>query len=201
MDRKRKTKSPCDDCGISTERCFCDQIEVLTLKTKLLLLVHYKELKRTTNSGRLAVKALKNSEMKIRGRDREPLDLTPSLEGEYQSLIFFPSADAVELTPQLVQSFEKPIQLIVPDGNWRQASKVPQRHPELFNVPKVILKIPNTAKDHLRKEHSEFGMSTLEAIARAFGVIEGIGVQDSLLALYKLKLESTLVGRGQVPRL
>lgn len=198
MDRQRKTKNPCSDCGISLDRCICSQIEELSLKTRLILLVHYKELKRTTNSGRLAVKALKNSEMKIRGKEREPLDLTPLLTNDYQSLVFFPSEDAVELTKEVVASFKKPIQLIVPDGNWRQASKVPQRHPELKSLPKVFLKIPNTAKDHLRKEHSEFGMSTLEAIARAYGVIEGEAVENKLLALYQLKLQATILGR---PRL
>jgi DTW domain-containing protein YfiP len=39
-------------------------------------------------------------------------------------LLFYPSEDAVELDKELVAQDQKPIQLIVPDGTWRQASKV-----------------------------------------------------------------------------
>ena len=59
-----------------------------------------------------------------------------------------------------------------------------------------MMKIPNLAKNHLRAESSEFGMSTLEAIARALGVIEGDEVEKKLLEVYQVKLERTLIGRG-----
>jgi hypothetical protein len=47
-------------------------------------------------------------------------------------------------------------------------------------------------------ESKAIGMATLEAIAFALGVIEGESIQDSLLTLYKLKLQKTLASRGQI---
>lgn len=196
--RQRKTKSPCNTCGLGAELCICALVPTLNLRTKVVLIIHAKELKRTTNSGRLAIKALQNSEMIVRGQTKVSLNLEPLLTETYESLFFYPSDDAVELTSAFLRQFKKPIQLIVPDGNWRQASKVHLRHKELTHLPRVMIRIPNTAQHHLRREHNEFGMSTLEAVAHALGVIEDHKIRDALLTVYKNKLQQTLVGRGIV---
>lgn len=209
INRKRKTKNPCHICGFSKGfaendssaiLCLCHEIKKKNSQTKLLLIIHYKELKRTTNSGKLAVAALENSELLIRGLIDKPLDLTSHLdsssEKKYESLLFFPSSESHELTTEFISQFSKPIQLIVPDGNWRQASKVASRHKELASLPKVMIAHENKAEYHLRKETSPCGMSTLEAIARAFEIIDSHEVGNYLMKLYQLKLQKTLLGRG-----
>lgn len=197
-DRKRKTKNPCQGCGLHLNRCICKLVTSLDLKTKIVLVIHRKELKRTTNTGQLALKSLVNSEMRIRGEQNcKPLDLSDLLTANYQTYLFFPSDDAVELTSELVQSSPLPIQLIVPDGNWRQASKVFSRHPELKALKKVKISAVNKSNLHLRTEHTPEGMATLQAIALALGIIEGPNVQKILLDLYDAKLKQTLIGRGK----
>jgi DTW domain-containing protein len=195
--RKRKTKNPCSGCSLHKERCICVFIPHLNLKTKISLVVHAKELKRTTNTGTLALKGLTNSEMIIRGKDHLPVDLSSLLNPEYRTYLFYPTDNAIELDRELVEKESKPIQLIVPDGNWRQASKVHIRHPELALIPRVMISTPNRANHHLRAENTEYGMSTIEAIARALGVIEGKEVEKLLLELYQHKLTQTLIGRGE----
>ena len=49
---------------------------------------------------------------------------------------------------------------------------------------------------HLRAQHRQEGMATLQAIAHALGVIEGDLVKAQLMKLYHAKLEQTLIGRG-----
>jgi len=195
--RKRKPQDPCQVCFLHKDRCICESIPTLTLKTKISLIIHAKELKRTTNTGRLAIKALTNSEMRIRGEERETLDLSDLLSPSYRTLLFYPSDNAIELDQKLVSESALPIQLIVPDGNWRQASKVHYRHHELKHIPRVKISTPNTAELHMRTETTKAGMATLEAIAHALGIIEGDEVKEELMRFYKRKLEETLKGRGQ----
>ncbi|WP_413560480.1 tRNA-uridine aminocarboxypropyltransferase [Bdellovibrio sp. HCB209] len=196
LERKRKTKDPCPVCFLNKSRCVCAFIPKLTLKTRLCLVVHAKELKRTTNTGRLAIEALVNSEMRIRGADQNALDLSDLLTPQYRTVMFYPSDDARELTPDFVAEDPRPIQLIVPDGNWRQASKVHYRHHELKDVPRVMIKTPNQSPVHMRAETTAEGMATLQAIAEAIGVIEGDAAKEPLMKLYRAKLEGTLQGRG-----
>lgn len=126
----------------------------------------------------------------------QALDLSEQIDSPYQSLFLFPHEDAIELSSEFIKQFKKPIQLIVPDGNWRQASKVFNRQPELKNIPRVKISAANLATNHLRAEHMTEGMSTLEAIAKAFGFIEGAEVETALMKLYLAKLKNTLAGRG-----
>jgi DTW domain-containing protein YfiP len=176
------------------ERCICRFITKIRSRTKLTLIVHHRELKRTTNTGRLAVHALVNSEMYVRGKDRNRLDLSPILSPEFESYVLYPSDDAVDLGSMKPT---KPVQLIVSDGNWRQAGKLHHRHPELQHLPRVRISQKNLAKNHLRREHFAEGFSTLEAIAIAFGILEGESVKTDLMALYQAKLDATLAGRGR----
>lgn len=170
--------------------------------------MHAKELKRTTNTGRLAVEALVNSEIIVRGAGEENADgsfkaprlnLMQSLLPGYRPILLFPYDEATELDDAYVHLFTndpKPFQMLVPDGNWRQASKVHSRHPELANVPRVKISLENQSRVHLRAEHMPEGMSTLEAIARAIGQLESRDAEAALLELYSEKLSRTLRGRG-----
>ena len=196
MTGQRKPQNPCPGCYLHVLRCICAHTPSLNLKTKVTLVVHTKELKRTTNTGRLAVKALTNSEMRVRGEGREGLDLTDLLNPSFRTLLFYPSDDAVELSREFVEASPLPIQLIVPDGSWRQASKVHTRHPELKDIQRIKITTPNPATLHMRAETNEYGMATLEAIACALGIIEGAHVKEELMAFYNKKLEGTLQGRG-----
>lgn len=191
--RKRKTLNPCSKCFMHVQRCICAAIPQLNLKTKLSLIIHHRELKRTTNTGRLAVLALVNSEMFVRGELGQPLNLTSLLSEEYESYVLYPSDDAVDLETLRPT---KPVQLIVSDGNWRQAGKLHRRHPELSHLPRVKISEKNQGQHHLRKEHFAEGFSTLEAIAIAFGSLEGMAVKEKLKGLYQAKLQATLEGRG-----
>jgi DTW domain-containing protein YfiP len=195
---KRRPQDPCPTCYLHRTLCICEVIPQLKLSTKVTLVIHARELPRTTNTGRLAIQALVNSEMRVRGQSRDPLDLSDLLVPEYRTFLFYPSEESLDLTPQLVAESEKPIQLIVPDGSWRQASKVPRRHHELKNIPRVMIKTPNTSEFHLREECSSHGMATLQAIAHALEVIHGEEAIRPLHALYEAKLRGTLIGRGVI---
>jgi DTW domain-containing protein len=197
--RLRKTADPCPKCGLHRKLCLCELIPRLVLKTHVTLLVHAKELKRTTNTGTLALHALVNSDMFVRGTMPGAGGRIPNLAGRllegYRPLLFFTADDAVEMTESFARSLGAPAQLLVPDGNWRQASKVHSRHPELLDVPRVKISTPNLGQLHLRAEHTVEGMATLEAIAKAIGLLESREAETALLALYREKLERTTIGR------
>lgn len=191
--RKRKTRLPCEVCGLHLDRCICELIPRLDLSTRVTLIIHAKELKRTTNTGRLAVQALANSRMLVRGVKGEREDVSRLLDPAYESYLLYPSDDAIDLA--LIRPV-KPVQLIVGDGNWRQASKVNTRYPEFVGLPRVKISAVNKGVSHLRREHFAEGFSTLEAIARAMSVLEGADVGEQLLSVYQAKLRATLAGRG-----
>ena len=174
----------------------CAVLPRLDLRTKVALVIHRHELLRSSNTGMLAVRALVNSELRIRGERRGTLDLSNLLSPHYRSLLYFPSSEAMELTPQLVAQDPRPVQLIVPDGTWRQARKIHSRHHELKDVPRVKISTPNDSTYQLRAQSRPEGMATLLAIAAALGIIEGETVARQLMQLYQARVARTLSARG-----
>lgn len=192
--RGRKTKDPCPGCALHHSLCICALMPCLDLKTKVSLVIHAKEIKRTTNTGRLAVRMLSNSEVYVRGQSVEPVVI--ELAAGYRPLLFFPSEEARELSSDLISEDSRPIQLIVPDGNWRQASKVSSRHPEIHSVERVKISTPRPLGPLLRAETSPEGMATLQAIAEALRILEGDEVYSQIMGFFQAKLQATLKGRG-----
>ena len=183
-------------CAASRALCLCDEVPRIELNTKVCLVIHRRELTRSSNTGLLALRALVNSEMRIRGEGREMLDLKDLLTPQYRTFLFYPSDDAVELDKELVAQDRRPIQLIVPDGTWRQARKIHSRHHELKDIPRVKISTPSNSVFQLRAQSRPEGMATLQAIAHGLGVIEGDLVGAQLMKLYHAKIERTLIGRG-----
>jgi DTW domain-containing protein len=196
MKRQLTTNGRCENCGASATSCLCDVVPRVELKTRICLVIHHRELSRRSNTGLLALRALVNSEVRVRGEHREPLDLKDLLTAQYRSFLFYPSADAVELNRALVMQEPTPIQLLVPDGTWRQARKIHSRHPELRDLPRVKISTPNNSIFQLRAQSKPERMATLQAIAEALGLIEGDAVRIQLMRLYQMKIERTLKARG-----
>lgn len=195
-----KAKQRCSACGSSLTLCMCAVLPRLDLRTKVTLVIHRHELLRSSNTGMLARRALVNSELRIRGESRETLDLSDLLSPHYRSLLFYPSSDAVELTPALVGQDPRRIQLIVPDGTWRQARKIHSRQHELRDVPRVKISTPNDFAFQLRAQSRREGMATLLAIAAALRIIEGDAVALQLMQLYQARVARTLSARGLLPK-
>ena len=198
MGNRNPFPNKCEQCQLRKALCICAMIPRLALNTKVILLIHHRETHRTSNSGRLAHLILENSEMRVRGLKGNPMEREGLVVPDRQSVLLFPSINAVELTPEALKKFDKPLTLIVPDGNWRQASRVPNREPDLFSLPRFRIPIDKPTEYRLRSETRPEGMATFEAIARALGVIEGPEVQAQMEAIFRIKVERTLWSRAKI---
>ena len=175
--------------------CICDLIPRVETRTRLVLLIHRSEDRKPTNTGRLAAECLPNSEVVVRGHQSQPSTIPRSSAGSTPVLLF-PFEGARDL-----RDFARtagPLTLIVPDGTWRQASKVRNRVPGVRDIPCVTLPpdVPSTYR--LRSEAHETGLATIEAIARAMGILEGPHVREALERVFHAMVERTLWARGEV---
>jgi DTW domain-containing protein len=174
MSRRDNTRLRCGRCRMLGTLCVCPLMPSprLVTRTRLVLLIHRFEDRKPTNTGRLAAECLANSEVIVRGHASEPT--APfACHGGSTPLLLFPHEGATPLderSPWI--GSERPITLIVPDGNWRQASKVRNRVAGLSHVACVSLPAGEPSVYRLRAEAHEGGLSTLEAIARAMGLLE-----------------------------
>lgn len=197
MTRRANAAHRCTRCRMHGSLCVCAMIPVLATRTRLVLVIHRSEDRKTTNTGRLATLALTNSEVVVRGHEETPSEAFAFSEGA-RPVLLFPHEDAMPLTSLPPATDGTPVTLVVPDGNWRQASKVRNRVPGLRDVPCVTLPKGEPSIYRLRAEAHETGLATIEAIARAFGVLEGEHVQRALEHVFRAMVERTLWARGEL---
>ena len=194
--KRRDTRSKrCPSCMVHQDNCYCEQITPIELKTKLSLLLFKKEIFLPSNTALVTEKSLSNFEKHLRGFQDKPLSENFIEEKNYQPLYLFPTEDAIELTPEFLGQYTKPINLIVPDGTWRQAKKVHRREPLLNDIPRVKI-TPNQKSIYpLRRQKYEYGLCTHEAISFALGILESQSIQERLMKNLQIFIDAHLKNR------
>lgn len=188
----------CDRCVMRPDLCICTLIPSLNLKTRVCFVTHYREIIKTTNTAKLALLSLVNSEQVVRGLREKPISPHHWVKENYHSLVLIPSPDSIELSRDFVQALGKPVQLIVPDGTWNQSRKVAQREIGLRELQRV--KLPMGAPSLYRLRHSPHleDLSTFEAVSRALGIIEGEETERTLMTIFEQMIERVLWTRGKL---
>jgi len=176
--------------------CVCEHIVPLVLQTRVVLIMHYKELPKTTATGPMALAALGNSELHVHGRRDQPVQLDRLHDEQRRVLVLFPQEGACPLSEAFRNDDPRPVTLIVPDGSWRQASRMPRRIGALGRAQAVTLPAGPETRWQIRKETHPQGLATFEAIARALGHLESAAVQLELESLFERMVTATYENRG-----
>lgn len=199
MSRRDNADARCRACRMHASLCICALIPRLVTTSRLVLLVHYREARKPTNTGQLAACCLAGSRVEIVGDRDRPLRL-PVVDPSEDAVLLYPADDAVPLSELAGRGTS--ITVIVPDGNWRQAAKMGRRIPGLDRIPRVTLGDPRPTEYRLRAEPQTFGLATLEAIAQAWRILEGeagAAVEAAMLHVFRVMVSRTLWLRGALP--
>lgn len=160
--------------------------------------MHTLEQPSTTNTAKLAHRSLVNSELHIHGLKDQRLSAEMMHDPNRTSLLLYPSPFAKVLDEEFVKTLTKPVTLIVPDACWRQTIKFVRREPAVAGIPHVKLPPGPPSEYLLRTQPHEYGVCTLEAIARALGALESRDAQEQLEKILRIMVERTLWSRGLI---
>ncbi|MCA9564300.1 MAG: DTW domain-containing protein, partial [Myxococcales bacterium] len=109
-----------------------------------------------------------------------------------QTLILFPKDENETLTREFFENDPRPVTLIVPDGNWGQASRMSRRLPGTEHARHVKLPEGPKTRYRLRHEPRTEGLATMEAIARAFGIIESRDAERHIQHIFEAMVAASL---------
>ena len=182
----------CSWCGLPLDLCICGDLPRLKTNCAVVLIMHHVEQRRTTNTGRLAMRSLVRGQILIRGLPNQPpREALP----EGRRLVLFPYEDAEVLTPEHAK--DGPVVLIVPDGNWSQAQRTARRDPDAREATRVTLPSGGEpSRYRLRRNPREGTLSTIEAIGRALAILEGPEVAQELNRVFELFVARSLTLRS-----
>ncbi len=170
--------------------CICALIQPCATRTRVVLLLHQLEQEKPTNTGRLAARCLSNSTIVEAGS--APAWTVPGAD----ALLLFPHPEARPLEDW--RGSPRPIVLVVPDGTWRQAKKARRRIAGLDQLPCATLPAAGPSSYRLRHAARPDRLATIEAIARALGILEGPDVQARLDYIFRVMVDRTLWTNGRI---
>ncbi|MGN6107530.1 MAG: tRNA-uridine aminocarboxypropyltransferase [Kofleriaceae bacterium] len=154
----------CERCLFQQRVCLCGDIPDIETRTQVVIVRHHLETWRSSNSGRLAHLALRNSLLVDHGGARGPAVLPP-LAGAW---LLYPEGEPIRSAPA-----PHPRQLVVLDATWSQARRMFRKLGALRGLP--ILRLPDepVPSARLRESPAPGRVSTIEAIAKALRLLEG----------------------------
>jgi len=188
----RKKKNPdlwgrCPRCFMQTTVCICSHIPTLRPSVELIIIRHWKERLKPSNTARLVSHAIPSLQLIDYGAPGEVWD--PAVLDLSNPALLFPDDDAPHLS--------QPSQIIIVDGSWAQARKLINRIPGLKELPRFAIQ-PNTEpRVRLRTPPSLEHVSTIEAVAAILDKTEGLGSGDSLRSLFDEAVKSSVIARGR----
>ena len=168
----------------------CAALQVGPARTRVIAVGPVAEFKKPTNTGRLLPLLLEGAELRPRGQIGAPLDLTGLVVPGRRLLLLDPTA------PTLLASDPLPATLVVADGSWRQARRLMNRCRGLDVALRVRLPEGAPTRYRLRSPRSLDKVSTLEAVARALGVLEGPEQEERLERVFDELVTRTLRARA-----
>ncbi|HYH65518.1 MAG TPA: tRNA-uridine aminocarboxypropyltransferase [Urbifossiella sp.] len=200
MDPLDRDNTTCPGCRLPGWLCVCADAPQITTRTPLVLVVHVHDLGRSSNTVRLLALAVRGAAIVRHGSFPAPADPAAHVPAGTTPVVLFPGHGATPLTPELVASLPSPPALVVPDGNWKQASRMVKRLPLLAGAVKVALPARAFAGPALRRNRARHHMSTFEAVAQALAVLEGDATAWPLLDFYRRATDRMLLARGKLRR-
>lgn len=185
MPRYSALVNHCEACRLHREFCICAHAPHLSITTRLVVIIHAKEWRKSTNTGHLARLALKNGDIRLHGLPHQTVSSEGIDAASSSTLVLYPGRGAHALTSQSIAALVRPLTLLVPDGNWNQAKNMMRRVPMLRQAHPVRLDGPSLDLHCLRRNRYADRMSTFEAIAQALGIIEGRETEDHLVEFFR----------------
>ena len=188
----------CPRCWLRHAHCLCGDLQPTATRSSVLVIMHSRETCRPSNSAHLIPLVLSRAELRLHGASHmatETFDDLPA--SETQDLLLFPDPSAVVLSRALIAEDPRPPRLIVPDGSWRQARSMARRRLQRRGLRCVRVTAPEAPRPRLRRRPGEVGLSTLEAVALALGILEDPALGESLLALFDRFVAASFASAGR----
>ncbi len=153
--------------------CVCAALPTIENGIEVVVITHAHEITRPSNTARFATRMLSRSAMFVHGT-ADGISQAWGIERP-NPLVLHP--DGRLLRPEdAARSC-----LIVPDGTWRHVRRMLKRIPVLRTGDTVRVAAPEHTTLTVRREPRAGHTGTLEAIARAMGVLESPQIQRQML--------------------
>lgn len=187
----------CPDCRTQMWLCICNTIKPLDIKTKIQMIVHFREAHKASNSAKIIKMGIKDVGWHVYGRKDNSINLFDLILPDRKNLILFPSVHARSLESL---SFDQSdlINLIVPDGSWSQAARIASKFHDVDEVIFISLNNQHLSNYKLRYNPNQNRICTFEAVVQVLSCLEPKIDFRGIDNLFRIMVDRQLWLRGKI---
>lgn len=196
---ERPRPGRCPRCFLQPAFCLCADLPEIVVEPTLVVVRHWRERTKTSNTGRVLALAVRDSVVRDYGVWDEPFDSSPALvDGAW---LVFPagSDEAEDRPPPPSVPTEAPKAIVLLDGTWGQARRMSHRIPGLAALPRLAIGPPRPGVQRLRSPHAPWAVSTIEAAALALQAVGDPAACDALHDVFALFWTRVRAQAGLIP--
>jgi len=170
-------REKCYRCYRPKTTCMCKHVSVTQTKTKFVILMHYKEFKKTKNgTGIFSHLALENSELFVGIDFSDYKRINEIVEDENNNCyILFPSQKSQPLNTIDISKEGKNTVIFLIDSTWACAKKIMRVSKNITNLPHISFTHDRVSQFHIKEQPADICLSTMESI---HCVLELLNSQD-----------------------
>jgi DTW domain-containing protein YfiP len=186
-----KSERWCDACWLLKPLCICSQISPVlsSINIHFSLFLHYKEYKRTSNTGILIKKLFPSSEVFISGLPGDNDRLRNSLSAQANVCVLYPGDKSVDLADWTAKCTAGRMNFVLVDSTWKQGKKLMR---ELSQFPRVKISPPASSMIKCKKNVNKGYVSTLECAAYLLKELGDNGAYEEVMKAFVLKDKAAL---------
>ena len=187
-----KSERWCDGCWLLKHFCICSEVPVIAPLNPIRfhLYVHYKEYKRTSNTGILIKKLLPNSGVYISCHDSDKTNLFTEISENPNICVLYPGDTSLTLESWLETCTPSEKNFILLDSTWNQGRKLMRTLPKSLKRVKIVSDAQSLIK--CKKQSNQGYFSTLECAALILKQMGDIAAYEEIMKTFVLKDKAAL---------
>lgn len=179
----------CDGCGLLAGRCICSELPRVRLPFRLLVVRHWKEALKPTNTARLLAKVVEPCTLEALGRPDAPWRAERLGAAGERRLVLFPGPESTMVErAQLAAWLSAPLCFVLLDGSWRQAARMVRRAAGIAELPRVMLPAGPPSRWPIRRAARLDQLCTFETVVRLATLLPDHAAATELERAYQLIL-------------
>lgn len=187
-----KNERWCDGCWLLKHLCICSQVPICSpsLPVRFHLYVHYKEYKRTSNTGILIKKLLTNSGVYISCHESDKESLLSEISQCPNICVLYPGENSIPLESWLESCTSSEKNFILLDSTWNQGRKLLNSLPKTLKRVKIVSEAQSLIK--CKKQTNRGYFSTLECAALILKQMGDLAAYEDVMKAFVLKDKAAL---------
>ncbi len=191
MIEENNQRGTCYNCYRPQSSCMCKYINKIQTNTQFIILMHFKEFRKTKNgTGRFTYLSLPNSKIFIGIDFSNHKEINEIIDDKNNNcFILYPDNNSINLNTTNIQDGSKKNVIFIIDSTWACSVKMLRVSKNLHNLPRVSFTHTKISQFKIKIQPKEYCLSTIESTLCVLELLNNHNIENIIQDKFEKFLE------------